>query len=432
MDIAANLVILLGLLAIGVPIPFCFMAAVLFMVILHGYDFAFLLPIGFYSLNSLTLLSVPFFIMLGGLMSSAGIAERLIDIASALTSRIKGALGATTVVGCAIFGAVAGTCTAAVAAIGAIMIPQMEEDGFPRGYATALVACASVLGQLIPPSVPMILFAWVTQTSVAACFLSTVGPGLLLVAIYVVINHIMSRSMPIKVGPRLAWRAQARQVGSASYHGAFALLAPIIVLGSIYGGYATPTESATIAIFYTVIVGFFIYRRLSGKILSNVLVTTATTTGVVVVMVFFVIMLGRVYTMENVPQRMVAIMMGISDNKYVILLMCNLFLIAVGMLMDDFSGTLLATPLLFPIMQHIGVSPYQFAAIMGTNLGLGQVTPPMAGILYMSARMGRCSIDQMIKPALVFVCFGTLPVVIATTYWPDLSLFIPRLVMGIG
>jgi len=408
------------------------MAAVLFMIVLHGYSFEFLLPVAFYSLNSLTLLAVPFFIMAGGLMSSSGIAERLVNIASALVGRVKGGLGGATVVACAIFGAVAGTCSAAVAAIGAIMIPRMEAEGFPRGHATGLVACASVLGQLIPPSVPMILFGWVTRTSIAACFLATVGPGILLVIIYGFINWWMCRRIPsIKVPPPVSPWQQTKEVGRASYRGFFALLAPLIILGGIYSGLTTPTESATLVVLYTIPVGFLIYRSMTVRDVGRTLFTTATTTGVVILLLFFVMMLGRIYTMENVPQRLIGMMVGISENKYVILLMVNVFLIIIGMLMDDFSGTLLAAPLLFPLMKQIGISPFHFAAIMGTNLGLGNVTPPCAPILYLAGRIGNCRFDEMIKPALTFMFLGCLPVVLVTTYWPDLSLFLPRLIMGV-
>lgn len=432
MDIFADLLILIALLVIGVPVPFCFMAAVLFMIVLHGYSFEFLLPISFYGLNSLPLLAVPFFIMAGGLMGASGIAERLVNIASALVGRIKGGLGGVTVVACAIFGAVAGTCSAAVAAIGAIMIPRMEKEGFPRGHTTGLVACASVLGQLIPPSVPMILFGWVTRTSIAGCFLATVGPGILLVIIYSFLNYLMCRKIPtIKVPPPVSLKEQVKEVGRASYRGLFAIVAPIIILGGIYGGFTTPTEAATVAVLYTIPVGFLVYRCMTVRNLGRTLFTTATTTGVVILMLFFVMMLGRIYTMENVPQRLIATMVGISENKYAILLMVNVFLIIIGMLMDDFSGTLLAAPLLFPLMKHIGVHPLHFAAIMGTNLGLGNVTPPCAPILYLAGRIGNCPFDKMIKPALIFMFVGCLPMVLITTYWPGLSLFLPRLIMGI-
>jgi tripartite ATP-independent transporter DctM subunit len=432
MDILIDLIILLGLLVLGVPVPFCFMAAVLYLVILHGYNFEFLFSIAFYSLNSLTLISVPFFIMAGGLMGSSGLAERLANIATALVGRFRGGLGGATVVACAIFGAIAGLCSAAVAAIGSIMIPRMEAEGYPRGHATGLITCASVLAQLIPPSVPMILFAWVTRLSVAACFLSTIGPGILLVTIYIFLNWLMCRRIPtIRIQPKVSLWQQAKEVGSATVRGTLALVGALIILGGIYGGFTTPTEAATLATLYTVLVGFLIYRTLNFRELGRTLFTTATTTGVIILMLFFVMMLSRIYTMENVPQRLITLMTGISENKNVILAMVNVFLIIVGMLMDDFSGTLLAAPLLLPLIRHIGVSPYHFAAIMGTNLGLGNVTPPCAPILYLGGRMANCSFDKYIGPALIFMIFGSLPVVIVTTYWPDLPLFLPRLIMGI-
>jgi tripartite ATP-independent transporter DctM subunit len=289
-----------------------------------------------------------------------------------------------------------------------------------------------VLAQLIPPSVPMILFAWVTRLSVAACFLSTIGPGIILIIIYAFLNWLMCRKIPtIKVRPRISLLQEAKEIGRSIGRGILALVGALIILGGIYGGFTTPTEAATLATLYTVLVGFLVYRTLNFKELGRTLFTTATTTGVIILMLFFVMMLSRIYTMENVPQRLIELMTGISENRNVILAMINVFLIIVGMLMDDFSGTLLAAPLLLPLIRHIGVSPYHFAAIMGTNLGLGNVTPPCAPILYLGGRMANCSFDKYIGPALIFMIFGSLPVVIVTTYWPDLPLFLPRLIMGI-
>ena len=362
-------------------------------------------------------------------MGSTGIASRLINISDSILGRKKSGLGTVSIVSCAIFGAIAGTATAAVAAIGSIMIPRMVERGYPRGHATGLVACSSVLGQLIPPSVPMILYAWATWQSVAACFLSTVVPGIILVIIYSIINWFMCRKLPIKVSPPISPKEQVKEFGQASYKGFYALLMPIIVLGGIYGGIFTPTESAGVGALYCIFVGFFIYRTLKFKQLADTMVDSITTTGVVVLMVFFVMILSRLYVMGNVPQRLVATLTGITDNKYIILLMVNLFLIILGMLMDDFSGTLLAAPLLFPLMQAIGVHPIHFAAILGTNLGLGNVTPPTAPILYLAGRIGKCKFDELLTPAVKFMLFGAIPVVLLTTYFPFLSLWLPHLLM---
>jgi len=429
MDIIIDLAILIGLLVLGVPVPFCFMAAVLFLFTLGNYDPMFIMATGFHKINSMAVLCVLFFILMGGLMSSTGVASRLVNISDAILGRKKSGLGTVSIVSCAIFGAIAGTCTAAVSAIGSIMIPRMVERGYPRGHATGLIACSSVLGQLIPPSVPMILYAWVTWQSVAACFLATVVPGIILVIIYSIINWFMCRKLPIKVSPPISAGEQVKEFGRASYKGFSALLMPIIVLGGIYGGVFTPTESAGVATLYCIFVGFFIYRTLNFKQLMDTMVNSITTTGVVILMVFFVMILSRLYVMENVPQRLVATLTGITDNKYLLLLMVNLFLIILGMLMDDFSATLLAAPLLFPLMTAIGVHPIHFAAILGTNLGLGNVTPPTAPILYLAGRIGKCKFDELITPAVIFMVFGAVPVVLLTTYFPFLSLALPHLLM---
>ena len=429
MDIILDLAILIGLLVLGVPVPFCFLAAVLFMFILGGYDPMFIMATGFHKVNSMAVLCILFFILMGGLMGSGGIAARLVAISDAILGRTKSGLGTVSIVSCAVFGAIAGTCSAAVAAIGSIMIPRMVERGYPRGQATALVAAPSVLGQLIPPSVPMILYAWVTWQSVAACFLSTVVPGIIMVIAYSTVNWFMCRKLPIKVMPPVGLRQQTKDFGNAIYGGFFALLMPVIVLGGIYGGIFTPTEAAGTAVLYCIPVGFFIYRTMNVRQFTDAVISSITTTGVVIVMVFFVMILSRIYIMENVPQRLISTLIGFTDNKYIILLMVNLFLLILGMLMDDFSGTLLAAPLLFPLMKEIGVHPVHFAAILGTNLGLGNKTPPTAPILYLAGRIGNCSLDKLIKPQMIFIVSCSIPVVLLTTYFPPLSLTLPHLIM---
>jgi tripartite ATP-independent transporter DctM subunit len=430
MLVAIDLFILLILLIIGVPVPFCFMAAVLFMmVVTGGFSPMFLISTGFNQINSLAVLCVLFFILMGGIMSSTGIAARLVAISDSLLGRTKSGLGTVSVISTAIFGAIAGTCTAAVAAIGSIMIPRMVDRGYPRGQATALISASSVEGQLIPPSVPMILYAWVTWQSVAACFLSTVIPGLIMVFLYSFVNWFMIRKLPIKTLPPMPRGQQVKEFGTSVYKGFWALLMPIIVLGGIYGGVFTPTEAAGIASIYCIVVGFFFYRTLSVKMFLQSLINSVTTTGVIVLMVFFVMMLSKLYVMENVPQRLVESLFGLTDNIYLIMLLVNLFLLLLGMLMDDFSGTILAAALLYPVMLEIGIHPIHFAAILGTNLGLGNKTPPTAPILYLAARIGNCSIDKLIKPQFIFICTCSLPVMLVTTFFPPLSLTLPHLLM---
>ena len=390
------------------------------------------MTIGFRGLNSLTILSIPFFITAGALMSSAGIAERLTSFANSMLGRLRGGMGAASIVACAIFGAISGTASSAVACIGGIMIPRLEELGYPRGYSTGMLSCASVLGQLIPPSVPMILYGWVTQQSVAACFLSTVVPGVLTTTIFCVINYVMVGRFPsVKVDAPLPRAERNTLIRKSARKGIWSLLMPVIILGGIYGGVTTPTEAAAVAVFYAIIIGFFVHKELKPGIFFHSLRSAATTSGVIVLMLFFVTILGRLYTMQQVPMKIANFLLSASDNKYLILFMVNIFLVIIGMLMDDLSGTMLAAPLLMPLMLQIGVHPIHFAAILGTNLGLGNVTPPTAPILYLGGRVGGVQIDEYLKPALIYMFFGFIPVIILTTYLPALSLFLPRLIMGI-
>jgi C4-dicarboxylate transporter DctM subunit len=423
-----DVTILLILLVLGVPIPLCFAGAAMYLGLSTGMDMGQMMSAGFSQLNSITLLAVAAFILAGGLMNVTGIADRLVVFAEALVGRVRGGLGGVCVVACAIIGAIAGTCSAAVASMGTVLIPKMEEQGYSRGYATGLVACASVLGQLIPPSLPMVLFGFVLQLSVAACFLSTVGPGIILVIIYVTINRIMVGRMPqVATQPAISLRQQLGEIKTATRRGAWALVMPVIILGSIYGGLAIPTEAATISCVYAIFIGFVVYKGLTKRKLYGTFLSMGITTGVIILMIYFVMMLGRLYAFEQIPQKIAEGMVGISTNYYVVLILINVFLILIGMLMDDSSGTLLAAPLLFPVIKEIGVNPYHFAAIMGTNLGLGNVTPPCAPMLYLAARIGNVPFEKVIKPALMFMVFGSLPVVLITTYWPDLALFLPRL-----
>ena len=427
--IIIDVAILLVLLVLGVPIPLCFAGAAMYLGLSTGMDMGQMVSAGFSQLNSITLLAVAAFILAGGLMNVTGIADRLVTFAEALVGRVKGGLGGVCVVACAIIGAIAGTCSAAVASMGTVLIPKMEKQGYSRGYATGLVACASVLGQLIPPSLPMVLFGFALQLSVAACFLSTVGPGLILIVIYVIVNRIMVGRMPeVVTQPPIPFRQQLGEIKIATRRGAWALVMPVIILGSIYGGIAIPTEAATISCVYAIFVGFVVYKGLTKRKLYGTFLSMGITTGVIILMIYFVMILARLYAFEQVPLKIAEGMMGISTNYYVVLLLINLFLILIGMLMDDSSGTLLAAPLLFPIVNEIGVNPYHFAAIIGTNLGLGNVTPPCAPILYLAARIGNVPFEKVIKPALIFMVCGSLPVVLITTYWPDLALFLPRLV----
>ncbi len=419
------------LLVIGVPVPFCFAGAVLFLVLFGDFGAAsFLVGAGYSKLSSIVVIAIPLYILAGSIMSRGGIAERLVDLADSLVGRVRGGLGVVVILATAVFGAISGMASSAVAAIGTIMIPRMEARGYERGYATALISASAVLALLIPPSASMILFGWVTGTSILASFLAPVVPGLLLCALLAFWNRVLTRRMPLVAPPPVDARQLARELARRGRRAGLGLVMPVLILGFIYGGVTTPTEAAAVAVLYAIPVSIYLYRDIDWNDLADVIWRAGRTTGVLLLMIFFAAMLGRVWTLEDVPQQILESFLAVSENPIVLLLMANLFLMVVGMFMEDVSGILLAAPLLLPVMQQAGVDPVQFAAIIATNLGMGLITPPTAPILYFAGLIGNVPLARMLSPTLVFVFLAYLPVVLLTTFLPELSLTLPRLILG--
>lgn len=274
----------------------------------------------------------------------------------------------------------------------------------------------------------MILYAFMTRQSVAACFLSTVVPGIILIIIMCILNAMFTSRMPdIKVEPPINFGAQFKSVVYSGSRASPALVMPLLILGGIYGGIFTPTEAAAVAVVYSIPIGFWVYRGLNLKIFGRSLLDAGVTTGVIMIILLFSLTAGRIFTLEGIPQKLTAVFFGVSSNKYVILFMVNLFLIFMGMIMDDVSVTVILSPMMLPMMLEIGVNPLQFGAIVGTSVVIGANSPPVAPILYMCCRVGNVDVHEVIKPALRFMLLGALPVMLVTTYWPALSLFLPRL-----
>lgn len=217
-----------------------------------------------------------------------------------------------------------------------------------------------------------------------------------------------------------------KTLGNRTVRAIPAMVAPIIILGGIYGGFLTPTEAAAVSVIYTIPVGIWFYKGLNGKTFRESLIIAGTTAGVIMIMLLSVMMLSRLYIMENVPQMILNAMTSVTDNTVILILMVNLFLIIIGMLMDDTSAILLTTPILLPVVIQLGVDPVHFAAIMGVNLGLGCVTPPTAPFLYLGSRIGNAPIGEMMGPTMWFIAFAWIPTLALTTFFPGLSLFLPR------
>ncbi|WP_219702102.1 TRAP transporter large permease [Marinomonas lutimaris] len=425
------LLILLFTLIIGVPVPFSFGAATIFLVYFGGYSPDSLIPVGYSKMNTVVLLAIPLFILAGGLMEKGRIADPLVNIAETVFGRLRGGLGVAGVLACAVFGAISGSAAATLSCIGSVMFPKLAERGYPKGHSAALLACSAPLGLLIPPSALMILYAWVAQLSVLKCFLATVVPGLIVVVLLTITNLIMLRkNSNISVNEYASSGEVVRKTAQQTGRAIPALLMPFIILGGIYGGLMTPTEAAGVAALYAIPVGFLVYRGLNLKNFGNVLVDTAVTTGVVMIMLFVVMILSRLFIFEDLPDVILSALSNISDNPLIIMLMLNLFMIIIGMLMDDVSGVLLSTPILLPVAVEIGVDPIHFAAILGVNLGMGNITPPTAPLLYLSSRISKAKINETLTPTLILITGAWLPALMITTYVPEVALWLPNKLLG--
>lgn len=422
-----SVVVLVLLLTLGVPLPWCFGGAIMFMYFVGDASMRGMVLWGVQQLGNPVLLAIPLFVLAGTIMSVSGIAASLLRFVNAFIGHVRGGLGVVAAVSCAVIGAISGSGLTGIAAIGPLLIPEMEKRGYPRAYATALIANSSILGLLIPPSVTMIVYGWVTDTSILACFLATLGPGLMIMTAFSVVNLFMSRKFPLVLDERPTARSLAREVSKRGAHALPALLMPIIILGGIYGGVMTPTEAAAVAVIYSIPVGFWIYRGLSLPTFVAAGKEAATAVGAIMVMILFSMILSQMFVMEGVPQKLVSVIFDVTENSTLLMLMILVLLLLVGMVVNDITAIILVAPLLLPLMGAIGVNPVHFAAIMGVATAMGGVTPPYASILYLGARIGNVKVTAVIPPAMILIAVGYLPILVLTAFWPDLALFLPRL-----
>ena len=346
--------ILMGSLLLGVSIPFAFGAGTIYMYTMLGGTFATTLPVGFNGINTMVLLAIPTFIMAGGFIEKGKVGDELVSVVEMLVGRFRGGLMLAVSYASAIFGAICGSAAATCSCIGSIMAPKLKMAGYSKGLSAALISSSAPLGLLIPPSSLMIMYAWVSGESVLACFLSTVIPGVCLATLLGVVGMILAQREGVQ--PLENWVPIYSAPGlKKTWHATPALLLPVIILGGIYGGVMTPTEAACVSTLYCIPVAIYIYRGMKWSDAPEILKETGTTTGVIMVMLFFVSMLSRYFIYEDLPGALVDMIYLFTTNKNVILLMMNVFMIIMGMLMDDGSALLLSTPILVPIAKEIGV-----------------------------------------------------------------------------
>lgn len=433
-----DILLLVVLLMIGIPLPYVFGGSLILMVVFGDVNVLGLMLWGFNQMLSPVLLASPFFMLAGTLIAESGIAKKLMDLANLFIGKARSGLGIISIITCGILGAISGSCFTGVAAVGPVLIPEMEKRGYERGFASALVTCASVLGALIPPSIPIIIYGWVTGTSVLGSFLSTVVPGILVMITFSIINYLYVKKLPAETEEnitRVAAESDGTKVATSRFSHIImtivkaipGILIPIIILGGIYGGIFTPTEAAAVAAALALIVGFAIYKELSFKKIYNICKTSSISIGAIMIMMMLCLMLSQTFVMMKIPQELVKIIMGITTNKYVILILINIFLFFMGMIVNDSTAIILTAPLLLPLITQLGMSPIQFASIMTINLAAGSLTPPYASVLYYGMKIGDVKFNEIVGPAMKILLFGYLPVLILTTFIEPISMFLPTL-----
>jgi C4-dicarboxylate transporter DctM subunit len=420
-------VFLIAILA-GMPIVGAFLLTdLVFIAVDPRLTIAMIPPITYSALDSFPLLAIPLFILSGDLMSEGGISGRLLRFANPLVRDIPGHVGAATVLGSMFFGAVSGSGPATTAAIGGMTMPEMEKDpGYTRGYRTSLAAASGFLGVLIPPSIPFVMFGFLTGTSIRDLFIAGIGPGILIGVLYIWWNARVARQTGVRP-PEATGNTRLTDIWQGLRSAIWALLMPVIIFGGIYGGVFTPTEAAAVSVVFAAFVGVFIYRSLSPLGVVRVAAKSAYTTLTFMLIFVFATVFSRIMILNEMPAAILNTLTGISDNPIVLLVLINIVLIITGMLVDTITGILIMAPLFFPIATGpIGLDPVHFGALMVTNLAVGMITPPMAGNLFVAMRMSGATFREVLRPILPFVGLG-LAVALVITYLPDASLFLVRL-----
>lgn len=431
MTLALGVLLIILLLVVGLPLALSFLVGSVFVLIGNHFPLQWVALQPFYAIDSFPLMAIPFFVLAGRLMQDSGISDRIFKFLNFFIGRIRGGLGATSILACMFFGTLSGSSVATVSAIGSVMIPEMERNGYARNYATALICAAGFLGVLIPPSIPGILYAMMAELSIAKVFLTTVGPGILLAAAYMAVNWFaFGRKQPKPEKVRVSLPEHAKNFGASVKQGFFALLMPVIILGGIYGGVFTPTEAAAVAVVYGFLVGFVIYRSLKWKHLYEIFLQSALSSAVLLITVALAAGVGgRVFTVLQVPNAVSEWIMGITHNPKMVLLLINLFLLLLGMFLDCNTIILIFTPVFIALAKRYGIDPYHLGAIVLLNTEIGLITPPVAGNLFVGCMITGLTIDQIWKPLVPFLCV-CMPVLALVTLFPEISLWIPSLILG--
>jgi C4-dicarboxylate transporter DctM subunit len=430
----------LVLLVIGAPITVSLGVSAMAAFMYLDENPIKLVQIAFRSVGSFPLMALPAFILAGALMEASGVSRRLVKIAESFAGPITGGLGAATVMACIFFGAISGSGPATTAAVGMLMIPAMVNRGYDRGYASAITASSGGLGIIVPPSIPMVIFGIsgmgmqppaeaiakfgeFQSLSIPKLFIAGFLPALLVASGILVANYFRSKKRGY-TGISENW--SVGEMFTTLKSGIWSVLAPLIILGGIYSGFFTPTESAIVAIFYTIFVGVFLHKELKLKQFFHSLETTTWITGRVLLILFTATVFGRLLVENEIPSIVAQALLDFTSNMYLIWALIICFLVFVGMFMETLATIMILTPVLLPIMYSLGVDPVHFGVVMVATLAIGFQTPPLGENLFVASGIGGSSIEDISVQAMPFSILAIIAVFIIA-FFPQISLFLPGL-----
>ncbi len=412
------IILLFALIIMGFPIGFALMVTAAIAMAIQGIDLI-MVPIQMYSgTNSVVLLAIPFFILMGELMGATSISERIINLASAMVGWIRGGLSHVNVVTSMFMAEMSGSAVADAAVMSKIFVPNMEKQGYPRTFAAAITATSATLGIIIPPSIPMVLYGVTTNTSIKELFLAGIIPGIILGAAYMVTSYIFAR----REGHPVDTHFELPRLGNAFLGAAVPLMIPVIVVGGLIAGLVTPTEAAAVGTLAALLFGVVLRRDLSSTQLGGLLVTAVRQTSVVMMIIAGSAVLGQFLANEQIPQKIAGALTSLTDDPIMLTLLINIFLLFLGMFLHASAAIVVVVPMLMPVAQQIGIDPVHFGVIVCLNLGIGQQTPPVASVLLTVCSTTGLKIEEVMGYCKWFILamFVTLMIVTftpGTTLW---------------
>jgi len=407
------------------PIAVCLFLTAVVALLLSDVSLVVLGHAIFFKIESYSLLAVLFFILAGNLMVKGAVAEKIINIIKSLVGFFPGGMAIVAVLSCGIFAAISGSSPATVIAIGSFMLPAMIGMNYDRKFSTGLIASSGSLGILIPPSIPMIIYGMIVGVSIGKLFLAGVLPGLTVMLAFSLYSLITcKRNVNIK-----RETFDFGKIVDAFKDGGFALLLPVVILGGIYGGIFTPTEAAAVAVFSALALEFFLYHKIKLKDLPQIVIESSITTAALMIIVSSASCLGEYLTLELIPDRMAEFLVATIHNKYLFLLVVNIALLFVGTFMDIISAMLILVPILAGTLVGFDINPIHFGIIFIFNLEIGYLTPPLGINLYVAGSLAKMPFTEVVKAVLPTVVIMLICLFIFT-YFPQLSLYLPKLMMG--